>query len=191
MKIEQKFTVNAGPQRVWTFLTDPHQVVGCLPGATLTEKIDDRTYTGTITARIGPVTASYKGNVRFERLDPEVYEAEIIGRGQDVKGKGSVEMRMVSCLSPLEGGGTEVTVRSEISLIGLLAKFGRGIFQDVSDHIFQQFTASMKTKLEAETPGRPPVPAKAGSMDVLSLGAKALGRALGRTIRRMSGFSGS
>ena len=41
--IEQKFQVNAPPDRVWVFLTDPYQVVECLPGAAITSQIDDRT----------------------------------------------------------------------------------------------------------------------------------------------------
>ena len=136
------------------------------------------------------MTASYKGKIRFERLDPELYEAEVTGYGQDTKGKGSVTMRMVSCLYPLEGGGTEVTVSSEVSLVGLLAQFGRGVIQDVSGQIFQRFTASMKTKLEAGTlVGHPHAPSKAESVDVLSLGSRAFVRALGKTIRRMLGSS--
>jgi len=100
--IEQTFTVGAPPDRVWAFLTDPHQVVGCLPGAAITARIDDRTYEGTVTVKVGPVTAAYKGRAVFERLDPERLEAEVVGRGQDVKGKGGAEMRMVTRLSPEE-----------------------------------------------------------------------------------------
>src|SRR5262245_16631675 len=43
MKIEQKCAINAPPQRVWVVLTDPYQVVTCLPGATITDKINERT----------------------------------------------------------------------------------------------------------------------------------------------------
>jgi len=106
VKIEQKFALNVPPDRVWGFLTDPVQVAACLPGAAITSRIDDRTYEGTITVKVGPVTAAYKGKVRFERLDPQRLEAEMVGQGQDVKGKGGAEMRMISRLFPREGGGT-------------------------------------------------------------------------------------
>jgi len=189
MKIEQKFSLNAPPDRVWAFLTDPYRVVGCLPGASITEKLDDRTYTGTMTVKIGPVTASYKGKICFERLDPATYTAEITGRGQEGRGKGSAEMRMESRLQALQSGGAEVTVLAEVNLIGPLAQFGRGVIQDVSDQLFRQFTASMKQQLEAAKPSdRPDVPPKAEPVDVLSLSAGALCRALRRMLGRIFGL---
>jgi uncharacterized protein len=192
MKIMQKCSINAPPQHVWTFLTDPYQVVSCLPGATITEKIDDRTYTGTISVKVGPVMATYKGKICFERLAPDLYEADITGHGQEEKGKGGAEMRMESRLYALESGGTEVTVSAEVNIIGLLAQFGRGVIQDVSDHLFQRFTASMKNQLEVVSPGdRPHPPAQAEYVNVLSLGSRAFGRAIGRLIRRICGFSKS
>jgi carbon monoxide dehydrogenase subunit G len=105
--IQQTFHVSAPPDRVWTFLTDPYQVVECLPGATITSQVDDRTYEGMVTVKVGPVTATYKGTVRFERVDPARLEAEIVGRGQDVKGKGGAELRMLNRLVPLDSGTTE------------------------------------------------------------------------------------
>jgi len=192
MKIVQKCSINAPPQNVWAVLTDPYQVVSCLPGATVTEKIDDRTYAGTITVKVGPVLATYKGRICFERLASDIYEAEITGHGQEEKGKGGAEMRMESRLYALESGGTEVTVSAEVNIIGLLAQFGRGVIQDVSDHLFQQFTASLKNKLEAGAPGdRPPPPARAEYVNVLSFGSRAFGRAIGRLIRRIFAFSKS
>jgi carbon monoxide dehydrogenase subunit G len=190
VKIVQKFEVNASPRRVWEFLVDPYRVVGCLPGATINEKVDAKTYAGTITVRVGLVTASYKGRLCFERLDPETHEAEIVAQGQDVRGKGSAEMRMASHLSPLEGGGTEVTVRSEVAITGLLAQFGRGMIQEVSDQLFQQFIASLKEKLEtgADTA---PAPGKRGSLNVLALGSKVSGRVLRKALRRIFGLEHS
>jgi uncharacterized protein len=190
MKIEHKCSINAPPQNVWALLIDPHQVVSCLPGATIVDKIDDRTYTGTIAVKVGPVMATYKGRICFERLAPESYEAEITGQGQEERGRGGAQMRMVSRLSRLESGGTEVTVSAEVNLMGLLAQFGRGVIQDVSDQLFQQFTASMKNKLEANSlGGRPHPPAHAEHLNVLSLGSRALGRVIRRWLHRIFGFS--
>jgi len=186
MEIMQKFALNAPPQSVWAFLTDPYQVVSCLPGARITEKIDDRMYTGTVTVKIGPVTANYKGKICFERLDPQKHEAEIVGRADETKGRGGAEMRMVSCLSPVEGGGSEVSILSEVNLIGILAQFGRGMIQDVSEQIFQQFASCMKSKLEAAAPGgRLPIPPATDKLDIFSLASKVLGRQLKRIAGRL------
>ncbi len=193
--IEQKFAINASPDRVWAFLTDPSQVARCLPGAAITSQIDDRTYEGTITVKVGPVTAAYKGRVYFERLDRERLEAEIVGRGQDVRGKGGAEMRMVSRLVPLEGGKTEVVITSEVQISGILAQMGRGMIESVSAQIFQQFTAAVRQRLEAtpdsgQARGESAVP-DVKAADALSLGAKAVGQTLGRAVRRFLGGGGA
>ena len=50
MKIEHKSSIHAPPEHIWVFLTDPYRVVSCLPGVTITEKLDNRTYRGTSSA---------------------------------------------------------------------------------------------------------------------------------------------
>lgn len=194
MKIMQKFALNARPERVWAFLTDPYQVARCLPGASIAEKLDDRTYRGAITVKLGLVTATYRGKICFERLNPEMYEVEMVGQGQEVKGKGGAEMRMVSRLYALEGGGTEVTVASEVKISGILAQMGRGMIESVSGQILQQFVAAMQQKLEApqgpSRQGAHTAPPEAKPLDVLSLGTKAVGQAMRRAVRRLLGGKG-
>ena len=187
--IEKRFVINAAPQEVWAFLTDPSKVAGCLPGAAITGQVDERTHTGTIAIKVGPVSARYKGTVRFERLDQEEGVAEIAAAGQDVRGKGGADMRMTSRIIERGPSETEVTVTSTVNVTGILAQFGRGMIQDLSDQMFRQFTDAMRAALEsaadrpvADDPG-------AGSpggdaIDAVSLGAKVGGRALGRVVRR-------
>lgn len=185
MQIEQRFVVRAAPEAVWAFLTDPHRVASCLPGAAITGQTDDRTYTGTITVKVGPVATSYKGKVVFERLDPAARTAEIVATGQDVRGKGGADMKMTSRLAPLAAGETEVAVTSEVNVTGILAQMGRGMIQDVSDQMFVKFTEAMRAQLEtAAAPGAaPPAPVKAEPIQAVSLGARVAGRALGRAVR--------
>lgn len=187
MQIEQTFIVKAAPDVVWSFLTDPNRVASCLPGAQVSGQTDAQTYAGTITVKVGPVTTSYRGTVRFEKLDAGLREAVIVASGQDVRGKGGAEMKLSSCLIERVPGETEVTVRSEVSVSGILAQFGRGMIQDVSDQMFRQFTAAMRAQLERATAPAPPAPGRAPqweSLDALALGGHAAGRAMGRAVRR-------
>jgi len=160
MQIEKSFVVNAPASEVWAFLTDPHRVARCLPGAAITEKIDDQSYTGTMTVKVGPVTANYRGKMRFERLDAAAGEAEIVASGQETKGKGGADMRMKSRVVERSPGETEVTVVSDVNVVGVLAQFGRGMIQDVSDQLFQKFSSSMRRELEV-TAEAPPAPTEA------------------------------
>ena len=190
IEIEKSFTVEAAADAVWAFLIDPYAVARCLPGAAITEQVDDRTYAGKITIKVGPVSSSYKGKIVFERLDPETRTAVLSGRGQDVRGRGGADMKMTSTLVERDGG-TEVTVVSQVSVTGILAQFGRGMIQDVSDHMFQTFTEKMRAELAASNTGIPAVPSAPSApsdsdaaLEVVSLGAKVGGRVAARMIRR-------
>jgi carbon monoxide dehydrogenase subunit G len=156
MKIEKSFVVDAPAARVWEFLTDPYQVARCLPGAAITEKVDDTHYTGTITVKVGPVTANYKGKMRFERLDAAAGEADLVASGQETRGKGGADMRMSSRVQERGPNETEVSVISDVNVMGALAQFGRGMIQDVSDQLFQKFTEAMRRELATAAPAPAP-----------------------------------
>ncbi len=154
--VEKKFVIEAPREEVWAFLTDPSRVAGCLPGAAITEQVDERTHAGTIAVKVGPVSARYKGTVRFERLDDDEGVAEIAAAGQDVRGKGGADMRMTSRVVARGPGETEVTVSSTVNITGILAQFGRGLIQDVSDEMFRRFTDAMRAALEPASGGKGP-----------------------------------
>src|SRR6202035_3402778 len=149
MEITKSFVVKAPASAVWEFLTDPTRVARCLPGAAITEKVDEKTYGGTITVKVGPVTANSRGKMRFERLDAAAREAEIAASGQETRGKGGADMRMKSRGVERGPRETEVTVASDVNVVGVLAQFGRGMIQDVSDQLFRKFTEAMRRQLEA------------------------------------------
>jgi carbon monoxide dehydrogenase subunit G len=191
MQIEKSFVIRAPLAAAWDFLTDPHRVVRCLPGAAITEQVDERTWAGTITVKVGPVAASYKGKVRFERLDAATHTAEIVASGQDIRGKGGADMRMTSRLVERSPRETEVAATSEVNVTGILAQLGRGMIQDVSDQMFEKFSAAMRTDLESAGEGngdanaRPqPAASEAAPIDAVSFSAGVLGRAAARGLRR-------
>ena len=199
MEISKSFVVKASPDEVWRFLTDPARVARCLPGAAITGQVDERTHAGTITVKVGPVAASYKGTMQFERLDPATRTAEIVAKGQDVRGKGGADMRMISTVGERAPGETEVTITSQVNVMGILAQFGRGMIQDVSDQMFGTFVAAARAELEkSETettpgPGGPAggttsnfaaTPQAAPPIEVLSFGSAVAGRAAARAVTK-------
>ena len=147
--VEKQFVINAARSDVWAFLTDPSRVAGCLPGAAITGQVDERTHSGTIAIKVGPVSARYKGTVCFERLDEEEGVAEIAAAGQDMRGKGGADLRMTSRVAARGPSETEVTVISTVNVTGILAQFGRGMIQDLSDQMFRQFTDAMRAAVES------------------------------------------
>jgi carbon monoxide dehydrogenase subunit G len=157
--IEKKFEVPEPVEKVWAFLSDPRKVVTCLPGAQITEQVDEHTYKGAISVKVGPSVTDYKGQVQIVRSDPGAHEIEIVGKGQDTRGKGSASMKMTGKVRGLENGGSEVISKSELSIAGILAQMGGRMIQEVSNIMFAQFTSNFRQKLQsgdnAEPAGAP------------------------------------
>ena len=176
LRFEHAFVVKAEPDRVWSYLTDPYRVAPALPGAAITEKVDDVSYGGTITVKVGPVSARYRGTLRFAKLDAAARTAEIVASGQDTSGRGGADMRMSSRIVEKAADETEVSVVAEVSVTGIIAQFGRGLMQDVSNQMFQKFTEAIRAELEgpatAEADAGPKAPA--APIEVVSFGSRIL-----------------
>jgi uncharacterized protein len=149
VKIEKTFQVQEPLEKVWALLSDPRKVVTCVPGAQITEQVDERNYKGAISVKVGPSVSDYKGVVEIVRLDPVAHEIEILGKGQDTRGKGSASMKMTGRLRALENG-TEVISVSELNVVGILAQMGGRMINEVSNIMFEQFTHRFRQQLQGE-----------------------------------------
>ena len=146
MRIEEKFTVEAPAEAVWAFLTNPERVAAALPGAEITDRIDENTYKGGMSVKVGPLAAAYTGTVAFD-LDEEARAAVVHARGQGKAGMGNADMKMTSRVVPLGAARTEVTVEANLSVTGILAQLGRGMMQHVSKKMFKEFTQVLGKEL--------------------------------------------
>jgi len=124
IKIEKSFQVPEPADQVWKVISDPRSVASCVPGARITEAVDEKTYKGVIKIKLGASVTDYKGEAHIERLDDQAQEIEIIGKGQDVRGKGGATMKLTAKVRALPEGGTEVATISELNVIGILAQMG-------------------------------------------------------------------
>lgn len=175
LRIEKTFQVKEPLDKVWSFLSDPRKVAVCVPGAQITEQVDDKTYKGAISVKVGPSVTDYKGEVTIVRLDPQNHEIEILGKGQDVRGRGSASMKMTGKLRALDDGGTEVTSISELNVVGILAQMGSRVITEVSNIMFAEFTRNFQTQLEGlATASRPAAETTAKPISAISLAWQAI-----------------
>ena len=171
VRVEKTFQVQQPVEKVWAFLSDPRKVATCVPGAQITEQVDDRNYKGAISVKVGPSVTDYKGAVEIVRLDPVAHEIEILGKGQDVRGKGSASMKMTGKLRALESG-TEVVSVSELNVVGILAQMGARVINEVSNIMFEQFTECFRQKLQG-VEGEPGAPKPISAVGVAFSALKA------------------
>jgi uncharacterized protein len=144
--LTKTFDVDQPIELVWATLTDPPQIVDCVPGASLSEQVDADNYKGYVGLKFGPVKAGYDGLVTFVERDAVNKKMTLKGLGMDSKGKGSAEMLMNAQLTE-NNGGTHVEATMDISITGMLAQFGARLINDVSNQVFNQFVSNFKEKL--------------------------------------------
>jgi carbon monoxide dehydrogenase subunit G len=147
--ITKSFEVGSDIESTWANLSDPEKVVVCVPGATLTEKVDENNYKGEVELKFGPVKAKYAGLINFLERDSGTHKMILKGTGTDSKGKGGAEMKMEGNLTS-NGTGTTVKVMMELNITGMLAQFGSRMINDVSNQVFDQFVSNFKNQLEGK-----------------------------------------
>ena len=159
-KVDKSFDVNHPVNVVWEYLKDPSKIVSCVPGAELTEKIDDQNYKGKVSLKFGPVAAKYNGQINIEKEDADNYELFLKGKGTDSRGKGGANMELTGKLEDKGDNITGVNYSMVISVTGMLAQFGSRLIVDVTDHLTNQFIENFKAKLDEENPRAVEVPAR-------------------------------
>lgn len=163
LKVEKTFQVKEPVDAVWRFLSNPAKVATCVPGAQITEQIDETHFKGAISVKVGPAVTDFKGDLQIVRLDPEAHVMEMLGKGQDLRGKGSASMKMTGSLRALPDGGTEVISVSEVNVMGILAQMGGRVINEVSNIMFQKFAKNFQEKLEQEAQSGESEAAQAGA----------------------------
>lgn len=153
MKLEHSFDVKAPLERVWQALVDVERVAPCLPGAEITEAGDDGSYRGNFTVKLGPTTASYRGELAIEEIDEQAHRAVMRATGSDKRGQGSAKATIVNVMRQ-EGDLTKVEVETDFTITGRLARFGRGgMIQDVSNRLLRDFSKCLQETIESAEPG--------------------------------------
>ena len=164
MEFDNSFEVPLPVGDAWKVLMDIRRIAPCMPGAELTDVVDDRTYKGKIAVRLGPVALTFAGTVKFEEIDDANHKARVAAQGNDAKGRGAANATAVFHLEPA-GSGTKVLVHTNLTLSGAVAQYGRGvgIIQMTAAQIITQFANNLKAKLAqdgaaaAALPDAPPL----------------------------------
>jgi carbon monoxide dehydrogenase subunit G len=154
VKAEKNIKLNQDRDMIWKCMIDPSFMVKSVPGAELTEQLDERNFKGKISIKIGPVTAKFNGEAEFTKLEESDYELTMEGKGIDTSGKGGANMTMNIKLSTLEEGGTEMQSSMSLSITGRLAQFGARMIVAVNNKMFDQWAKSFTELLNEQTPSK-------------------------------------
>src|SRR4051794_27228024 len=183
MKFENEFSVEAPIDDVYETLLDLEQVAPAMPGAEVTEKVDDDNYKVAIKVKLGPMTMNYKGDVTVADKDAAGHSAKMNVKVREARGQGNATAGVTMKLDE-EGGKTHARIDADVQLSGKAAAMGRGLIEDVSGKLVDQFASNLETMLggsngasaeasvepaaseaEAPSPQQPPPPREQPSFE--------------------------
>jgi carbon monoxide dehydrogenase subunit G len=166
---------------------DVPRVIPCMPGAQLTETVDDQTWKARMDVKLGPMSLTLDTNVQREEADREAMRATLAASARDTRGRCDGRARIVSTLLEHDGG-TRVRLETDLVLSGALAQTGRGLVAAVSAQMVQSFADCLKAQLAgSEEEAAAAVEAQAGPVRGHSLAARATWQRITDFFRRLVG----
>lgn len=172
VSLDKRYPIAASTAQAWTVLRDVRAVAGCMPGAAITEQLDDTHYKGNVKVKVGPATAAFAGDIEVLSLDEATQRLNLLGKGADRAGS-TAAMDLVATVEPGETPGTSVLVgQAKVTVNGKFAQFGGRMMVQVSDMILQQFADNFSATAAAQPMAEAvPAPAPAAVQPVAAAAA--------------------
>lgn len=159
MEMTGEYRIPAPRETVWAALNDAEVLRATIPGAESVEKTSDTTFEAVAKAKVGPVSARFKGKVTLSDIDaPNGYTLTGEGNGGAAGfAKGSARVDLAD-----DNGVTVLTYHVNAQIGGKLAQIGQRFIDStaskLADEFFGNFSAALGgTKVEAaestEAPG--------------------------------------
>jgi carbon monoxide dehydrogenase subunit G len=156
VQLDKSFDLPGSASAAWSVLKDIERVASCMPGARITERVDDSHYKGTVAVKFGPANMSFRGEVEVASLDAATQTLRLIGKGTDSTGSSGAGMDLSARIEAVDGASSRLVGASEVSMSGKAAAFGGRMMQAVADQVLKQFAENFATHVKAAAAAAPP-----------------------------------
>jgi carbon monoxide dehydrogenase subunit G len=163
VELEKSFPMPGSAEVTWEFLQNIEAVAGCMPGAKITERLDDGRFKGTVTVKIGPATMSFRGEVQVRDIDPGQKSLALLAKGTDSTGTSGASMDLKARVESAGDATSSLIGNSEVSMSGKAAAFGGRMMNSVAEQLMQQFAANFAAQVAALSERRAAAQAPTGS----------------------------
>ncbi len=169
--LARAFPLAVPAERAWALLQRLEEVATCMPGATITQMLDERHCKGTVTVRVGPATMSFRGEVEVDRIDAGERSLHLLGRGTDTTGSSGATLDLVARIEDAGADGARLVGTGEASVSGKAAAFGARMMDAVAEQVLRQFAANFATRAAQPAAGGGPPGSPAGAAAAAPAGA--------------------
>jgi len=146
MEMTGEQLIQASQADTWAALNDPEMLKACVPGCESIDRVSDTEYVVQMTARVGPVSAKFKGKLNLSNLNPpHSYSIAFEGQG-GVAGfaKGGADV----ALAP-EGHATKLSYKVKANVGGKLAQIGSRLVDAAANKVANDFFNAFNEKVAA------------------------------------------
>lgn len=145
MKMQDERQIAADRATVWAALLNPDVLKECVPGAQEVTGTPDDGFEATVTQKVGPVKATFKGQVTLlDRVEPESLTLSGEGKGGAAGfAKGEARVRLEE-----SDEGTRLIYEVEAKVGGKLAQLGSRIVDGFAKKMADQFFANLESVIE-------------------------------------------
>ena len=154
MLIEEKFTIKSPIRESWDFLLNPETIGPCIPGCETIVASSDKEYESVIVAKVGPIAVRFKVRTVIEEIQPYTL-IRTAGEGKEVRNLGSFTQKTSIHLNELSKDETEVSYRSEVSVVGRLATFGDRVLRHKASEIGKEFSDHVNREISMQNKNLP------------------------------------
>ena len=157
MEMTGEQLIPASQQDTWTALNDPEVLKACVPGCESIARVNDNEYQVQMTARVGPVSAKFRGRLSlFDIKPPQSYSLAFEGQGGAAGfAKGAAQVKLFP-----QGNQTRLAYDVKANVGGKLAQIGSRLVdaaaKKVADEFFQNFTRKMTSSEDTTVVGLQP-----------------------------------
>jgi carbon monoxide dehydrogenase subunit G len=149
VKLDKRYPIAASVDQCWAVLSDVRATAGCMPGAQITEQVDETHFKGTVRSKVGPAVMTFGGEIEVLGIDAAARSLDMTGKGADKAGS-SAQMNLRAQLEPGEAPGSAVLAgTATITVSGKLAQFGSRLLVPVSDAMLAQFADNFRAAAAA------------------------------------------
>ena len=147
MKFSQTAEIPVAREPLWNFLMDVPKVAKSLPGVESVSKIDETTYQGALTVRVGPIKLNLQGKIILEEQNKDAWRAALRAEAKDRMAAGAVNGKTVMNLKEISASMTELMVETDVNILGKIGEFGQPIIRKKADSMLKEFVENIKKQL--------------------------------------------
>ncbi|HUF40411.1 MAG TPA: SRPBCC family protein [Verrucomicrobiae bacterium] len=147
MKFTQTAQIPVAREPLWDFLMDVPRVAKSLPGVESVKQLDDTTYEGALSVRVGPIKLNLQGKIILEERNKTDWRAALRAEAKDRMAAGAVSGKTTMTLKELGANQSELFVETDVNILGKIGEFGQPIIRKKADAMLKEFVENIKKQL--------------------------------------------